>query len=189
MYTLSFPVPTGKVLLILRHLLGPYWIFSTRFQGRSFTTDFPLKNRMHCESTSSLLGVRRWSRGLNGKLNKPKTTRVSPRLGSETATHRPTATTASPAPIHIHPMTGNGTGLSSSEMTVASPAGAAVKQVVIDAEGKKEEPGSLPGLRGTRPRQGTRLGYPTTLLNESAAVWIRKGSVECLLDYAALSLR
>ena len=99
---------------------------------------------MKCVSISSLLGVRRWIQGFNGKSIKPTITRVSPRLPLdrlEKNNPKPIATTARATPIHIHPMTGNGTGLSSSETTAGSFACAAVKQIVIDPEWKKEEAG------------------------------------------------
>jgi len=82
---------------------------------------------------------------LNGKLNKPKVTIVNPKLGLESATHRPTATTASDAPIHIHPTRGNGTGRNSNETEVDSSVPPAIKQFVNDLHVKKEDPWSALG--------------------------------------------
>ncbi|PYR64853.1 MAG: hypothetical protein DMG20_15730 [Acidobacteria bacterium] len=48
-------------------------------------------------------------------------------------------------PTHIHPTTGNGTGLSSSETTLGSPSRGTIRRLQSMLEVKKKSPADTPG--------------------------------------------
>src|SRR5438876_5004401 len=64
-------------------------------------------------------------------------------------------------PTHIHPTTGNGTGLSSSGTTLGSPSRGTIRRLQSMLEVKKEEPSGYAGPDGFRPSSETHGGYPT----------------------------
>src|SRR5256885_3537176 len=123
--------------------MGPYSILSTRFHSRDLVNRIPLRNRTPASSSSSLLGVAKGTGRLSGMSAKPMNTRTQA-IGLEDwakKSERARTIKKNVAPTHIHPTTGTGTGLSSSDTTLDSPSRGTIKRIVIDLEVKRRSPG------------------------------------------------